>query len=648
MGIHYLKKWYSEQGNNYELTIDSWSFVPWRGFLSLGDVVFNHDNDVSSIHEINVNLGVLDLLQNTITIESLMVDGLKLDIKKDDVSVNFAGLAINTVADTNSQSVKEPSTESVESTPWAFKIEKIQIKNHNLGWWQPDLDMLLEINNINLINLKDSNGLMLNSLFTLKQFSMKNNDVVMSEPLKISLDGEIKNVFEQPEFLGKLELGTFKVETKVVSAIGFENLTLTDIAVSAKEQSLGLLELNGLAVGERLLKLQRYEVRDINLNNQKLSTGIHEFSGLKSVIELTQAHSISELSINNESSNIAPATPKENEAVNANEDNTDSVFEMSIVAIQQAENDKGNIRIINRFVDPEMDLTFSINDFLLTDVNNIQKPINLSLVARTDEYSKVNIEASANLSDTPNGKINVTIEQFDLIALSGYVEKAIGYHVKQGQFNYEMDLNIDNGNLNGEGKLKINNSLMEPSDKDRMDQISKQISMPIETVLSILKDDNNNIKLSVPIKGNMNAPDFGVDDLISQVGRKALITASLHYIKQAIFPYGLLMTVADYVGDELFSITLTPIEYQGEDLTQEQIEYLEKVLAIMQDKDSLQLHVCPEVRKTEKLAENWYAGALEKANKIKRVIVTADKEMSGRIVLCQPKLADKTQVKMGF
>ena len=159
--------------------------------------------------------------------------------------------------------------------------------------------MLLEINNINLINLKDSNGLMLNSSLTLKQFSMKNNDVVMSKPLKISLDGEIRNVFEQPEFLGKLELGTFKVETKVVSAIGFENLALTDIAVSAQEQSLGLLELNGLVVGDSLFKLQRYEVRDINLNNQKISTGIHEFSGLKSVIELTQTLSIYEVSVKN-------------------------------------------------------------------------------------------------------------------------------------------------------------------------------------------------------------------------------------------------------------------------------------------------------------------------------------------------------------
>jgi len=69
---------------------------------------------------------------------------------------------------------------------------------------------------------------------------------------------------------------------------------------------------------------------------------------------------------------------------------------------------------------------------------------------------------------------------------------------------------------------------------------------------------------------------------------------------------------------------------------------------MMQDKDNLQLHVCAQVDQTIKLEDNWYAVAIEKANKIKRVMVEADKDMSGRIVVCQPKLADKTQVLMGF
>ena len=648
IGIHYSKKWYSEQGDNYELTINSWSFVPWRGFLSLKGVVFNYDNDVSSVDEINLNVGVLDLFKKTITVESLLFDGLKLDIKRDEESVKIIGLPINTITDNKDTSTDKPIKQVAQIDPWAFNIKSIDIKNHKLGWFQPDLNMRLEINNINVENLKNSNGLMLNSLLTLKQFAMNDNEIVMRESLSISINGEIKDVFLQPNFIGKLELDSFSLETKAVANVAFESLTLTDINVSLNKQDLGLLELKGLVIGENLLALQRYEIKDIKFDSLKLTTGIHKFSGLSSVIEFTQENMISGLTLNNAPGNVDYKQSQQDEVVSISNENTDSAIEIDIAGVQQEKNDKGSIRIINRSVDPKMDLAFTINEFLLSDINNIQNPLSLSLAASTDEYSQVDIAASFNLSDKPNGSIELNIEQFDLIALSGYVEKAIGYHVKQGQFNYAMNLNIENGNLTGEGKLNINNSLMEPSDKDRMDQISKQISMPIETVLSIIKDDNNNIEMTVPIKGDLNAPDFGLDDLISQVGQKALMAASLHYIKQAIFPYGLLMTVADYVGDELFSITLTPIEYQDEELTGEQLKYLDKVFAIMQDKENLQLYVCSEVSDKEKLEDNWYARALEKANRIKRVIVSKDKEMSGRIVLCQPKIADKTQVKLGF
>ncbi|MFY0640783.1 MAG: DUF748 domain-containing protein [Bermanella sp.] len=649
IGVHYLKKWYGEQGNNYELAINSWSFVPWRGFLSLGGVVFRHDSDVSSIDEINVNVGVLDLLKKTITLESLLFDGLKLDIKRDDVSINVLGLPINTITSENkNDSTGQLSEEVVESDPWSFKIKSIDIKNHQLGWMQPDLNISLEINTINVINLKNANGLMLNSLLTLKQLSMNDNEIVMSKPMSISVNGEIKNVFEQPEFMGQLELASFSVKTQAVSGIDFERLVLTDIDISANKQTLGLLELEGLAIGENLLALQHYEIKDIKLNDSALTTGLHEFSGLNSVVEFSQDNSISGLTMAKTPEVANTNRSQQDKAVNINSDNTDSVFEIGITGIQQAKNDEGNIRIINRSVDPEMDLTFKVNHFRLSDVNNIQKPLNFSLIASTDEYSKIDLDASMNLADKPNGSVKLNIEQFDLITLSGYVEKAIGYHVKQGQFNYGMNLNIENGNLAGEGKLKITSSLMEPSDKGRMDQISKQISMPIETVLSIIKDDNNNIVMTVPIKGDMSSPDFGLDDLISQVGQKALMAASLHYIKQAIFPYGLLMTLADYASDEIFSITLTPIEYENDELTDEQLKYLDKVLKIMQDKESLQLYVCPEVNEKGTLEESWYSSALEKANRIKRVMVSKDKEISGRIVLCQPKLSDKTQVKLGF
>ena len=648
IGIHYLKNWYSEQGNDHELSIGSWSFVPWRGVVSLGDVVFSHDGEVSNIHKLHVNIGVLDLLDHKITVESLLFDGLELTIKKYAEDTHIVGLSINSMTKSSDQtSQNEPINPVDEDHSWAFEIKKIDIKNHKLGWLQPNLNMKWVINNINLINPSNSKGLILGAELTLHELSIPDQGVNISKPFRILLNGEITHIVEQPEFKGKLELGALQVQTQLVSAIGFERLTLSDLNLSVTKQTVGLFELEGLVIGETLLALNRYAIDNIQLDDSQLTTGLHEFSGLNSVIELTTENTIKGLVVESDANEVV-AVQSDQASVKIREENEHAIFKIDIENIKQADNDQGRIRLINRSVDPEMDITFTIKDLLITNINNHESPLGLYLLANTDEYSQVKFEATTNLLEQPSGEIKLEVNQFNLIALSGYVEKAIGYHVNQGQLNYTMNVIVDEGKLAGEGKLKINNSLMTPSDKSRMDQISKQISMPIETVLSLIKDDNNNIEMSVPIKGNMNAPDFGLDDLISKVGQKALMAASLHYIKQAIFPYGLLVNVADYVGSELFSITLTPIVYEENELTQDQLNYLKKILAMMQDKDNLQLHVCAQVDQTIKLEDNWYAVALEKANKIKRVMVEADKDMSGRIVVCQPKLADKTQVLMGF
>jgi hypothetical protein len=153
--------------------------------------------------------------------------------------------------------------------------------------------------------------------------------------------------------------------------------------------------------------------------------------------------------------------------------------------------------------------------------------------------------------------------------------------------------------------------------------------------------------MSIPVKGDVNAPDFGIDDLVSQLTQKALTSATLHYVKQAIFPYGLLVSVADYVGDELFSISLTPIIMAQAELDDDQQGYLLKVVSLMQEKESLQLRVCAQVDKAS-MGENWQEMALEKASKIKRYLVDQDETLSSRVALCQPVLGDTTQIMLGF
>lgn len=653
IGVHLAKKWYAEQGNGYELIVADWSFIPWRGFMTLGGVELRHGENVSGIHELKVNIAVLDLFQRQLTLESLYFDGLKLNVASDDNGLTAVGLSLNAF---NSETKEQAPEAEVSQTPsaWTIKIEKIEMKNHQVGFSRPDLNLSLAVNELGISGDIQSKNLAIVSKITLQTLSLSEPKIALTQPLTLNLKGAILNPFTAAEFLGELQLANASMNTPWISRAGFRQLSLSDISLSLKQQSLGLLELTDVFLGDDLVKLKQYKIHDTIFKDASLIMASHEWSGLNSVVNFDVESSIDELMfttsspddlVKKEQASIKAQLPQAGILV---AEKKDPYFKLLIAEIKQADADVSRIRIINKHVDPAFDMVFELDEFIVSNINNYNEAFKYNVLSKTDEYSRVSLNGSMKLDDDLSGNINLDIEQFDLISLSGYVEKAIGYHVAQGQLNFKMGLNIDNGKLAGNGKLNVVNSQLLPSDKATMDQVSKKISMPIETALSLIKDDNNNIEMNVPIKGDMNSPDFGLDDLISKVGQKALSAATMHFVKQAIFPYGLLISVAGYVGDELFSITLMPIVYVGDDLDEEQLKYIQKIANLMQDKTVLQLRVCAQVNKLESEKENWYARALEKSNKIKRNFVQIDKTLSGRIVLCQPVIGDKTQVKMGF
>jgi hypothetical protein len=652
IGIHLAKKWYAQQGDNYELVVGDWSFMPWRGAISLGQVAFHYGETTSLIEEFKVNIGMLDLWHHKFTIESLYFDGLALSISNDKQGLGAVGLSTSMLADNANDTHTNPkdshdsnSTEAVAS--WGIEIKKIELVNHRIGFAQPNMNMSLSIDSINIKNVLNSENLIISSKISLQEFSMNDENIALSQPLLLQLNGEIISPFTQAGFKGDVHLSSAKIATNVVSTAGFDKISLSGLELSLNQQSFSSLQLMGLFIGDDLLKLKRYTVNSAAFKDNKLITGKHEWAGLQAVVNLNEQGYPSEITLPPASTDNAPASTTIPLDTAKNQKDSPKL-ELLITSIQQAKDDVSTVHAINTYVDPDLNIIFNISEFNLKNINNKGEPINIHMLSNTDEYSQIKVDANATINSNLSGNMTLDIRQFDLMALSGYVEKAIGYHVNQGQLNFLMDLKINNGELAGQGKFKIINSQMKPSDQATMDRISKQISIPIETALSLIKDDHNNIEMSIPITGNMNSPDFGLNDLISQLGKKAVVAATMHYVKQAIFPYGLLLSAAGYVGDELFSITLTPITYQTEILDDKQKEYLKKVSGLMLNKDTLQLQVCAQVNKQDSTLEGWYAKALSKANNIKRYIVEQDPALAGRIVLCQPKVDEKTQIKMGF
>jgi hypothetical protein len=69
--------------------------------------------------------------------------------------------------------------------------------------------------------------------------------------------------------------------------------------------------------------------------------------------------------------------------------------------------------------------------------------------------------------------------------------------------------------------------------------------MSLDSALKLLRDDQNNVKLNIPISGDIRDPKFSVADAVNKVLAQTLQTSALSYLKFMLGPYGIGLSVAD-------------------------------------------------------------------------------------------------------
>src|SRR5690606_36257737 len=137
----------------------------------------------------------------------------------------------------------------------------------------------------------------------------------------------------------------------------------------------------------------------------------------------------------------------------------------------------------------------------------------------------------------------------------------------------------------------LRNSRFVPVDEATIVRVSKQISMPVETALDLLRDDNGNIRLTIPVRGDLSNPDVGLGDITRQLSRLALQQGALYYLQQSLQPYSTMLSLASYAGDYLFAIRLDALGFADNrsDITEEHQQHLQKLIGVMRDKKRLEV-----------------------------------------------------------
>ena len=241
--------------------------------------------------------------------------------------------------------------------------------------------------------------------------------------------------------------------------------------------------------------------------------------------------------------------------------------------------------------------TISINTLTIgeIDTQKTEQHTPFLLKATIDKHSNIKADGKIALfSKNTNAEFKTTLNAFELPDYSPIISEHIGYDIQTGQLNADANLNIKQDILNGETNLEINQLALVTSDAKTASKMTQQLSMPLDSALSLLRDDNDDIALSIPIKGNVTSPDFKISDVINTALGNALQGTVKNYLKYALQPYGLIFMAAEKAYGAATAIKLDAIKFEPAQsaLPVSSAPYFEKIGTMLQKRPGLRIKLC--------------------------------------------------------
>ncbi|MCG6888349.1 MAG: DUF748 domain-containing protein [Gammaproteobacteria bacterium] len=560
---------------NFNLTLTDVvinSFADGTGFDFAGP-----DQQILKLPRIHLADGQFHWPEQTVTLGSISVDNPQIDLSRAEDGVfnveprptnsaeqNVTNVADETVANDNDQNSSEGQ--------WQLSVGNLAINNLAVNLIDktvaPEAKLGVTDFNLDISDISNLPG---------KRFPTRLNLQALSGG-RLSLQGEV-SVLPEPLF-------DFDVAIDAVQLAGAHpyikqhaNLSMDSGAInlgghisgSALEPLLfnGDLEIVDLAIAEsinqeRLASWKSFRADKIALSLAKRQLDISRihFDQLYGDILINQDSSLNIGQVQKVDTGATVSEPSEVTAkVETGEGNSELKIRIGDIVLANASAD---------FQDLSLPLPFAVkidalNGKMTTISTESSEPSTVALEGKVDEYGFARISGTVTpLDPAANTDLLVAFENISVPKFTPYSIPFAGREVASGKLDLKLGYQVHDGQLAGENSIILSDFELgkKVPHPDAMD-------LPLGLAVALLKDVNGKIDIDLPVRGNVNEPDFNYGGVVL----KAL-------------------------GDLLVKIVLSPFTALGSLLGMEASE-LEHVKFL----DGRADLTPPEMEKTGKLAE---------------------------------------------
>ena len=592
------------------------------------------NKDIASVADVGVKSISFDLLKMALNIASVDVNKPKFTSELNDnglSAINELGFGEQSAKSAKSakhtkkveKKAENKSASKSKENEFKFDIKNISVNNADIA-----LTHLFEGEriahkfdnlNVKVANLSSDFSKPFDAKVAMKSSQKLNLDVdskIKIEPLDVSVkiklnDTNLPKYFAYAKPFLEADLASGQLESS--AEISYAKDIKADAKVSIKD-----IRLNGKK-SEKLIAFKSLDLEKISFAKNDLA-----ISGVSLNSPFIKAHLSKERKFNlsqivKEDKNKAKTEAKPESKKAASKKDDELKFSVKNFSLKNGEVDFSDASLFMPFA-----TTISKLNGKLTDIDK-KRPSSGEFQGVVGKNGFAQITAKLFPFELKqNTDIKLDFKDIDLTNITPYSGQFVGYKIKKGKLNLNLNYSVVDSKLNGSNFINFD-SLTLGEKVDSKDAVN----LPLSLAISILSDQNNQINIDLPVEGNLDDPDFKYGGVIWAAVKKLFADITLA-------PFRFLGNALGLGSKDLSSIDFLA---GSSELISSEAPKIADFIKLTGSKPKMKLSITPTY---SKLDESFYKNK-KLDQKINQIIASSGKDYIAVLNELVPNLKDRSE-----
>lgn len=559
---NYIEK-HSKELTGRVITMEKFRFNILNGHLKTIGFEMKEQDDKSTFFKfdsLKVEIKLLDFLWNKVYVNKIYVKNAYLYVNQNGEKFNFDDLLTRFMAEDTTSAIKDTSS-------YEIALKDIELNGGNILYEDLQIKSKWDLKNLKL-------------KIPEVYFNDKSTDVGISLAFADggTLISNIKYDLNKSAYDISLKLNKFSITgitpyvQKYFKIGSLSGLLAADVSIKGDVEHIMGFNVSGAASvsdfnmeddrGLNLMQAARASVKmsEINLENSRYILDELRTEGVKTSFVMEKDSS------NNFSYIFRDDLPVESDTTSA---------PIKLI-INNLITENTLVELVDKTLTPPF--RYKLDHISVTAQKfDIDKQNQFRIKGNVGKTGSAIIRWSGSMDDMSNQSLFLNIINLNLKEFTPYALQYFAYPISKGNASFKTKTVIKNNNIESVNNLDIFKIEVDKKNKE----LKPEYKIPMKTALYILKDKNDRIQLDLPVKGNINDPQFSYKKVIIKVFVNLIV-------KVATAPVSFLADALGLSGDKLTNIAIDEMQ---RNFTTEQYESFNELAQMSLSKPELQMEL---------------------------------------------------------